>query len=44
VYLQTDLVFPEWDASDGGELEDFPSLAVQPASEDGPRQGPIGVE
>jgi peptidase M42 family hydrolase len=44
VYLQTDLVFPEWDASDGGELEDFPSLAVQPAFEDGPREGPIGVE
>jgi peptidase M42 family hydrolase len=44
VYLQTDLVFPDWDASDGGDLEDFPSLAVQPASEDGPRAGPIGVE
>ncbi len=44
VYLQTDLVFPEWDAEDGGELQDFPSLAVQPASEEGPREGPIGVE
>jgi peptidase M42 family hydrolase len=44
VYLQTDLVFPEWDAADGGELEDFPSLAVQPALEEGPREGPIGVE
>jgi peptidase M42 family hydrolase len=43
VYLQTDLVFPAWDASDGGDLEGFPSLAVQPASEDGPRDGPIGV-
>lgn len=44
VYIQADLVFPEWDAGDGGELEDFPSLAVQPALEDGPRDGPIGVE
>ncbi len=44
VYLQSDLVFPDWDAGDGGELEDFPSLAVQPALEDGPRDGPIGVE
>lgn len=44
VYLQSDLVFPDWDAGDGGELEDFPSLAVQPAQEDGPREGPIGVE
>jgi hypothetical protein len=37
-------VFPEWDAGARGELEDFPSLAVQPASEEGPRDGPIGVE
>ena len=44
VYLQSDLVFPEWDTGDGGELEDFPSLAVQPAQEEGPREGPIGVE
>lgn len=43
-YLQADLVFPEWDAGDGGDLEDFPSLAVQPASEEGPREGPIGIE
>lgn len=44
VYMQNDLVFPEWDARADGELEDFPSLAVQPASEEGPREGPIGVE
>lgn len=44
VYLQSDLVFPEWDATATGDLEDFPSLAVQPASEEGPREGPIGVE
>ena len=43
LYLQSDLVFPEWDAEPGGELADFPSLSVQPASEDGPREGPIGV-
>jgi peptidase M42 family hydrolase len=44
LYLQTDLVFPEWDAEGRGDLEDFPSLAVQPASEEGPREGPIGVD
>ncbi len=44
LYLQTDLVFPEWDADAGGPLEDFPSLAVQPAGEDGPQEGPIGVD
>lgn len=44
LYLQTDLVFPEWDAEPDGELEDFPSLAVQPASEEGPREGPIGID
>ncbi|WP_217924017.1 osmoprotectant NAGGN system M42 family peptidase [Miltoncostaea oceani] len=44
LYLQTDLVFPEWDAGGRGELEDFPSLAVQPANEEGPRDGPIGVD
>lgn len=43
LYLQTDLVFPEWDAEPDGELVDFPSLAVQPASEEGPREGPIGI-
>lgn len=43
LYLQTDLVFPEWDAEPAGELADFPSLAVQPASDEGPRTGPIGV-
>lgn len=44
VYLRTDLVFPGWDADDGGELRDFPSLAVQPAHEDGPQEGPIGLD
>lgn len=44
IYLQTDLVFPRWDGGESGELEEFPSLAVQPASEEGPREGPIGVE
>jgi peptidase M42 family hydrolase len=43
LYLQSDLVFPEWDAEPKGDLVDFPSLAVQPASDDGPREGPIGV-
>jgi peptidase M42 family hydrolase len=43
LYLQTDLVFPEWDASPQGELVDFPSLAVQPAGEEGPREGPIEI-
>jgi peptidase M42 family hydrolase len=43
LYLQSDLVFPEWDAEPEGELADFPSLAVQPANEEGPREGPIGV-
>lgn len=43
-YLQTDLVFPEWDARERGELEAFPSLRVQPASERGPQDGPIGLE
>jgi peptidase M42 family hydrolase len=31
VYLQTDLTFPEWDATDRGTLQDFPSRSVQPA-------------
>ncbi len=44
LYLQTDLVFPEWDVEPEGELAGFPSLAVQPASEEGPREGPIGIE
>lgn len=44
LYLQTDLVFPEWDVEPEGELADFPSLAVQPALEEGPREGPIGIE
>jgi peptidase M42 family hydrolase len=44
LYLQTDLVFPEWDAEASGPLEDFPSLAVQPAGEEGPQEGPIGVD
>lgn len=43
LYLQSDLVFPRWDAGAGGELRDFPSLAVQPAGEEGPQEGPIGV-
>ena len=43
VYLQTDLVFPDWDRVERGDLQDFPSLAVQPASEEGPREGPIGI-
>src|SRR3954453_7670390 len=44
LYVQTDLVFPEWDVEPEGELAGFPSLAVQPASEEGPREGPIGIE
>lgn len=44
LYLQSELVFPEWDAEPEGALADFPSLAVQPAGEDGPRHGPIGIE
>lgn len=43
LYLQSDLVFPEWDADARGDLGDFPSLAVQPAGEEGPQEGPIGV-
>ena len=31
VYLQSDLTFPEWDTSERGTLEDFPSGSVQPA-------------
>jgi peptidase M42 family hydrolase len=44
LYLQSDLVFPDWDAEPEGELADFPSLAVQPAGPDGPQEGPIGIE
>jgi len=46
LYVQTDLVFPEWDneSGSGGQLVGFPSLAVQPASSEGPREGPIGLE
>jgi peptidase M42 family hydrolase len=44
LYLQSDLVFPEWDVEPEGELAGFPSLAVQPASEEGPREGPIGID
>ena len=42
VYLQTDLVFPDWDRVVRGDLQDFPSVAVLRASEEGPREGPIG--
>ena len=44
VYLQTPLVFDRWDTSRVGRLADFPSLAVQPADDAGPREGPIGVD
>ncbi|WP_434742934.1 osmoprotectant NAGGN system M42 family peptidase [Micromonospora sp. SH-82] len=44
LYLQSDLVFPEWDAEPEGDLADFPSLSVQSADEDGPKAGPIGVD
>ena len=30
-YLRSDLTFAEWDRSDHGPLEDFPSMRVQPA-------------
>ena len=30
LYLQTDLTFPEWDISERGPLEEFPSRSVQP--------------
>ena len=38
VYLQTELIFPYWDAERRGELGDFPSRSVQPA----PTQRPCG--
>jgi peptidase M42 family hydrolase len=31
LYLQTDLTFPEWDTTERGPLEEFPSRSVQPA-------------
>jgi peptidase M42 family hydrolase len=30
LYLQTDLTFPDWDLSERGPLEEFPSRSVQP--------------
>jgi peptidase M42 family hydrolase len=30
LYLQTDLTFPHWDATERGPLEEFPSRSVQP--------------
>jgi len=44
VWLRSDLVFPGWDATADGPLRGFPSLAVQPAQEEGPQDGPIEVE
>lgn len=44
VWLQSDLVFPRWDAHADGPLRGFPSLAVQPAQEEGPQEGPIEVD
>jgi peptidase M42 family hydrolase len=44
VWLQSDLVFPRWDANAEGPLRSFPSLAVQPAQEEGPQEGPIEVD
>ena len=43
VWLQSDLVFPGWDSHADGPLHSFPSLAVQPAQEEGPQEGPIDV-
>lgn len=40
-WLQSDLVFPAWDTKPAGPLSEFPSLAVQPAQEEGPQHGPI---
>ena len=37
LYLQTDLTFHSWDRHPTGSLKDFPSTAVQPADEQGPR-------
>lgn len=44
VWLRSGLVFPRWDATADGPLRGFPSLAVQPAQEEGPQVGPIEVE
>ncbi len=44
VWLQSDLVFPDWDTRPQGALREFPSLAVQPAQEEGPQEGPIDVD
>lgn len=43
VWLQSDLVFPGWDSHADGPLRAFPSLAVQPAQEEGPQEGPIDI-
>lgn len=43
LYLQTPLTFDHWDTQRTGDLADFPSLAVQPADEEGPRTGALGV-
>ncbi|MDO8106415.1 osmoprotectant NAGGN system M42 family peptidase [Isoptericola sp. b441] len=43
-YLASDLVFPQWDTRPQGPLSAFPSLAVQPAQEEGPQEGPIDVD
>ncbi len=40
VYLQTDLTFPDWDATERGPLVEFPSRSVQPTPlEDRRRSG-----
>jgi len=44
VYLQTGLTFEDWDTHRSGPLQGFPSVAVQPADERGPRQGPLSAE
>lgn len=44
IWLRSGLVFPRWDATADGPLRGFPSLAVQPAQEEGPQVGPIEVE
>jgi peptidase M42 family hydrolase len=38
LYLQTDLTFPEWDISERGPLEEFPSRSVQPTPLEGRRR------
>jgi peptidase M42 family hydrolase len=37
LYLQSELTFRTWDRTPTGALRDFPSTAVQPADEQGPR-------